>query len=249
MDYKLAQMYERNKNILFEDITKWSPLHILVRKAVSLLSRFLPQREVRPVISERGIEYPIFFQHLDLAPGGSILDFGCVEDLLPLHLCALGYKVTGLDFRPYPFAHANFSFIQADILTWDPEPAKFDAVVSVSTIEHVGLNDYGDPPHPDGDKLTVDKLMTALKPGGRLYITLPAGEACIHRGYRVYDQARIAHLAPKPELVRYFYKPDRYGEWTETTGETIDTLVYDEYNVMAPTQAVAFVIVRKEEAS
>ena len=34
----------------------------------------------------------------------------------------LGYKVTGLDIRDYPFAHPNFEFIRQDILQWDPPP-------------------------------------------------------------------------------------------------------------------------------
>jgi len=89
---------------------------------VAKLSR-LTASPSKAVFSERIIEYPLVFQYLD-KNWGSILDFGCVEDLLPIHLASLGHDVTGLDFRPYPFTHPNLEFVRADILSWEPPEGK-----------------------------------------------------------------------------------------------------------------------------
>ncbi|MBI4832107.1 MAG: DUF268 domain-containing protein [Candidatus Lindowbacteria bacterium] len=45
----------------------------------------------------------------------------------------------------------------------------FDFVISISTIEHVGLGTCGDPHHDDGDSIAINKLKEALKKGGGLY--------------------------------------------------------------------------------
>ena len=119
-------------------------------------------KESSIVFSERSNEYPILFQNIN-PKVKRILDFGCVEDLLPIHLASLGYIVTGIDFRPYPFKHKNFNFINQDILTWDPPVEEFDTVISISTVEHVGLSSYGDPEQINGDKIAIEKLLCSLK--------------------------------------------------------------------------------------
>ncbi|MFQ5583981.1 MAG: class I SAM-dependent methyltransferase, partial [Calditrichia bacterium] len=199
---------------------------------------------VNIVYSERIIEYPILFQYLDIQ-SHRILDFGCVEDLLPVHLASLGYSVTGLDFRPYPFTHKNFNFIQADILSWEPPCEEFDTVISISTIEHVGLSAYGDPVNKDGDKIAVEKLWSSLNVGGKLIITVPAGKPCIERGMKIYNEEKIRKLIPNIETIRFFYKKRRISDWVETTSEVISELVYEDYYALTPAQGVAFIVAKK----
>ena len=155
-------MYLRNKNVFLENVDDAVPVRVL-RLFVRLFSSIFA-RDPRIVFSERIVEYPLLFQHLNPS-SRRILDFGCVEDLLPIHLASLDYHVTGIDFRQYPFTHKNFNFIQADILSWDPPEEEFDTVISISTIEHVGLSSYGDPVCPDGDRITIEKLWKSLRKG------------------------------------------------------------------------------------
>jgi SAM-dependent methyltransferase len=244
MRYDEIEMYRRNKNIAFDGIEQWW-MHRLCRKSLRLAARWLGRPAV-PVLSERLVEYPLLFQYLDLEPAGShLLDFGCVEDLLPLHLCGLGYRVTGLDFRPYPFRHRRFEFIQADILDWAPPSNAFDAAIAMSTVEHVGLGAYGDPRTADGDKVAVEKLLDATRPGGRLFLTVPAGRSTTTATMRVYDSDRLNALVPGAEVIRFFAKPGRHGEWSEIEPEAIDGLVYDTYDAISAAQGVAFAVVRK----
>ena len=118
MLYNEIQMYERNKNILFEDVENpfWVKIAGKICKKITTYKRGSTLKQPKVVFSERVVEYPLLFQYISSDPNLRLLDFGCVEDLLPIHLASLGYKVTGLDYRPYPFKHSNFEFIQADIL-------------------------------------------------------------------------------------------------------------------------------------
>lgn len=197
------------------------------------------------VVSERVLEYPLLFHALDAPPGARILDFGCVGGLFSLHLACLGYAVTGLDFRTYPFRHKNLTFVKGDILSWQPPRDRYDAAVSVSTIEHVGLGAYGDPRNSDGDKVAIDKLLASIRPGGRLYFTVPAGKPREIWHERVYDLERVEAIVPSLESVRFFYKPSRHGEWKETTAHVIAGLEWEDYTASRASQGLAFVTVRK----
>jgi SAM-dependent methyltransferase len=243
MNYDSIEMYRRNKNLVVDGIEGWW-LHRLCRKTLRVGARMLG-REARPAFTDRLVEYPLIFQHLPGPASRRVLDFGCVEDLLPMHLCALGYRVTGLDFRPYPFRHPNFEFIQADILSWQPPEGTFDVAVSTSTIEHVGLSAYGDPAEPEGDRIALSKLLAAVRPGGRVLFTVPAGKARTIPLLRIYDAERLRALAPNPILVRWFAKMSRYGDWREVGQDDIAGLEYEDDKATGAVQGVAFVIVER----
>lgn len=229
------------------ELAEPSAFRKFITNAIGFFYKRLRKQDVQEaVFSERLVEYPLLFNYLSLKPGQEILDFGCVESLLPMQLCSFGVKVTGMDFRPYPFQHENFSFIQGDILQWEPPENRFDAVISISVIEHVGLSGYGDPEQNEGDRVAVRKLITALKPGGRLYFTVPVGRVrTVGRYYRVYDNRALHELVPEMELVRVFGKEQRYAGWREMTLDQISSLDYDNYEEMAPVQGVAFIVAVK----
>lgn len=245
MNYNEIEMYRRNKNVVFDAIEDWW-INRICRKSLRVAAQLL-RRGGEPAFTERLVEYPLLFHHLDLDPRDShLLDFGSVEDLLPMHLCALGYRVTGLDFRPYPFRHERFDFIQADVLEWQPPEGRFDAAISMSTVEHVGLGAYGDPAARDGDKIAVERLLASVRAGGRLLLTVPAGRQTTTPTVRIYDAARLHELVPDPECVRFFAKSSRHGQWNEVGPETIADLVWEDYEAIGAAQGVAFVAARKQ---
>ncbi|MEA2067219.1 MAG: DUF268 domain-containing protein [Thermotogota bacterium] len=238
-----VELYSRNKNIIFEAENQRRISTKLVAKIVAKLSR-LSVSPSRVVFSERLVEYPLIFQYLD-RNCKSILDFGPVEDLMPIHLASLGYEVTGLDLRPYPFTHPNFMFIQTDILGWDPPREEYDCAISVSTIEHVGLGGYGDPTSSKGDKIAVQKLLASLKSGGKLIVTVPFGKFAVERNMRIYNYEKLCELIPNINVARFFFKPNRYGSWTETSWSEINNLEYEDYYKNTPVQGVALVVTKK----
>ena len=71
----------------------------------------------KALLNERIIEIPFAIDVLAGMPKEiSVLDLGCMESVLPLFLAGLGFKVTGFDFRQYPYRVPNFKFVQGSIL-------------------------------------------------------------------------------------------------------------------------------------
>src|SRR5207245_3446009 len=56
------------------------------------------------VVVERVVEIPFVLQHLPPVAHARILDFGCTEAALPIHLARLRHPVPGADLTPYPYA-------------------------------------------------------------------------------------------------------------------------------------------------
>jgi len=197
------------------------------------------------VVSEQVVEGPLVLQHLR-ATDRQVLDFGGYESVLPLQLASLGHEVTVLDQRRYPLTHPNLTVRAADL--YDPglrfdEP--FDSIISVSTIEHLGLGRYGDVTREDGDRAGVDRLWSFLRPGGRLLASVPAGKPAAQRGYRVYNEARLYDVFPRITEIRWFRKEHRSGAWLPSNAGAVAELVYGEPHGQLPVEAVAFVICEK----
>ena len=145
--------------------------------------------------NERVVEVPYVVRALaGVESDASILDVGAAESTLAVSLASLGYRVTALDIRPYPFTHPSLRTVRAPIQDWD-ESEVFDAVVCLSTIEHVGLGAYGEPPAPNGSDLAAMRRMRELtKPGGLLLLTTPVGRASVDEFQRTYDHAGFEAL-------------------------------------------------------
>lgn len=59
-----------------------------------------------------------------------------------------------------------------DIVTWDTD-ARFDAIVAISTLEHVRFDEPDKDPH--GAVAALANMRRLLRPGGRLLVTVPLG--------------------------------------------------------------------------
>lgn len=62
--------------------------------------------------------------------------------------------------------------VNVDIVDFT-SPDKFDSVVSISTIEHVGWDEW--PRSETKSSVALSRLVSLLKPGGRMFITAPTG--------------------------------------------------------------------------
>lgn len=63
--------------------------------------------------------------------------------------------------------------INQDVVDYDGAGRKFDLILSVSTLEHVGFDEL--PRDPDKVIAAVERLRSLLVPGGLLWATLPVG--------------------------------------------------------------------------
>jgi len=147
--------------------------------------------------NERIVELPYVYRTLGRAqPGASVLDVGAAESTLAFSLASLGYDVTAVDLHPYPHVHPQQRAVQANILEWESDE-RFDVVLCISTLEHIGLGAYGDEPSNAGveaDEAAVERLYALTRPGGILVLTVPFGAASSDQTQRAYDRAGLERL-------------------------------------------------------
>ncbi|MCX5707834.1 MAG: class I SAM-dependent methyltransferase [Candidatus Omnitrophica bacterium] len=184
-------------------------------------------------INERVVEIPFAIKHLSVLPVAvSILDIGCVESPMPLMGAGLGFRVTGYDFREYPYVHPNLTFKQGDICTMPFPDETFDAMVCLSTIEHLGIGFYKDPKMIEGaDIRGVKEALRVLKYGGRLILSAPVGKKQMTKYQRVYDIASFNKLFQGNSILEqkffvnsrpYEDSPNWWGEVNAGDVESID---------------------------
>jgi 2-polyprenyl-3-methyl-5-hydroxy-6-metoxy-1,4-benzoquinol methylase len=159
---------------------------------------------------QRPAEYAWILQQLSLLSRGSnVLDVGCSESVLSHVLVMRGFKVTGLDLRDYPFRTRQMSFVKRNIADTGFADDYFDGIVVVSTIEHVGLDVYGQHVLDSAlDVKAMSELTRILKPGGIVLVTTPfvgKAETRITRTERQYGFSRLEKLIGDLSVVREDY--------------------------------------------
>ena len=234
-----------NKNLILLP-NKRTFIQKLLNRIYSFLQKKLSMVPGKLVVSEQIVENSLVLRNIRESDK-RVLDFGGFESALPLQLSALGYEVTVLDQRYYPFSHNNLKVLSSDIFAdkLDIEE-KFDVIISISTIEHLGLSAYGKSHYDeDADMRGAEILWNLLKPGGRFMVSVPAGKFSIQRGYRVYDEARIEKVFPHVTQIKWYKKEGREGTWSQVVKDGIRDLVYEEPYSRMPVEAIAFIICDK----
>jgi len=161
----------------------------------ALLVAYKPKGVELRWVNERIVEVPYAFRALSgLEPGATVLDVGSTESSVSLSLATLGYEVTAVDPRPNPLSHERLHVVAARIEEWEHE-AEFDAVVCLSTIEHVGTAAYGQPASDERlDLRAMARIRALTRPGGLLVLTTAVGTPSISESGRVYDREGLDEL-------------------------------------------------------
>ncbi len=179
--------------------------HPLARALVGWLPYAAKKPFLRLRVTERIVEYPFVLRQLDLPLGSTILDLGATGSALALQLANFGYRVIATDVRPYPFTHPKLEFREGNFLQNSLPPESVDAVLAISTLEHMGIPYYGGPSVADGDLLASQEIWRLLKPGGYFLLTVPYGKAAQTSHQRVYDHARLGKLLERFQLQELNY--------------------------------------------
>jgi hypothetical protein len=85
-------------------------------------------------------------------------------------------------------------FHQQNIIGNTLPRAYFDAVLCISTLEHIGLACFGQKPFRWGDRLALSEIRALLKRDGYAIVTVPAGQSKITTWYRQYSPADLEAL-------------------------------------------------------
>jgi len=113
--------------------------------------------------SERAVEVPIVWRAVQSHQSSQILEVGNVLS----HYFDVNHVVVD-KFEKGP------TVLNQDILDYSPR-TKFDLVVSISTIEHIGWSTKHGPRNPPMALRALDKMFSLLRPGGELWFTIPLG--------------------------------------------------------------------------
>jgi len=156
-------------------------------------------------LDERVVEYPWVFSRLKESER-TILDAGSSlnhTDILSfpfwqgrsLTISTLAYEgIPRSDFRP--------TYVYEDMRHMSFSDATFDAVICISSLEHVGMDntflytpDSGRNEHDPGAFITaVKELRRVLKNGGTLYLTMPYGRHEDHHWFQVFDAGMVSRI-------------------------------------------------------
>ncbi|HZS94091.1 MAG TPA: DUF268 domain-containing protein [Chloroflexota bacterium] len=125
---------------------------------------------------------------------GLILDVGsCDADYLT-EVGRPGRYVHRLDPRDCSGDGKPGLFYHSSLIGNALPASSYDAVLVLSTLEHIGLPCYGQMPFIQGDVLALTEIRRLLKPGGTAIVTVPAGRSKITNWYRQYSPADLRRL-------------------------------------------------------
>jgi hypothetical protein len=156
--------------------------------------------------NERAVEIPIVWAEVRGCRGGRVLEVGNVLS----HYFAVDHEV--IDKFERGSAVRN-----EDVATFR-SPHRYDLIVSISTLEHVGWDE--EPRDPGKIPRAVANLRDHLAPGGRLVATLALGYN------RVLDGLVAAGALPFSRC--HFLKREGLTTWTEADWPAVAGSVYGE---------------------
>jgi hypothetical protein len=176
-----------------------------------------------PILTESKIESGTakgHYFHQDLVVARSILkdkpvrhiDVGSRVDGFVAHV-AVFREIEVIDIRDLDVHVQNITFLQADLMKKLPENliSSCDSLSCLHAIEHFGLGRYGDPIDFIGHEKAIANLEAMLKPGGRLYLSVPIGPQRLEfNAHRVFAVETILDLlGERFDINRFSYVDDK----------------------------------------
>jgi SAM-dependent methyltransferase len=191
-------------------------------------------------IDERVVEYAWVFSRLFNV--GKMLDAGSTfnHDFLLRRPPLRGADLTIMTLAPEKrcYWHEGFSYVFGDLRNTMFADRVFDTIASISTIEHIGLNNTmlytGDPNDTESDEEgfvpAVKEFRRILKPGGKCFISVPFGRRDNLGWYQVFDLAMVEKIVsafePTSHEIDYFgYSRDGWSR--QSAAALVDATVYD----------------------
>jgi SAM-dependent methyltransferase len=194
-------------------------------------------------LDERVVEYPWFFSRVTNI--GRMLDAGSTfnYDFLLQNGPLKGTDLTIMTLAPESrcYWYGCYSYVFGDLRKTFFADATFDTIASISTIEHIGLDNAmlytGDPADVESDENgyieAVREFRRVLKPNGTCLISVPFGKRDNLGWYQVFDRAMIERVvaAFQPQSHRIDYFGYTIDGWSRGTAEALaHSTVYDKHS-------------------
>lgn len=120
-------------------------------------------------------------------------DIGSRLDGFITHLLASGLEVTMIDIRKFPEKVEGLHTIVDDATSLRQIPDdSIESLSALCSLEHFGLGRYGDTIDPEACFKCFANIQRKLKPGGKLYISLPIGKERLEfNAHRVFYPSTV----------------------------------------------------------
>lgn len=169
-------------------------------------------------LDERVVEYPWFLSRINeqtskILDAGSILNYSYI--LSHNKLSSKNITIITLEPEGNCYWQKRVSYIYGDLRELDFKDNCFDEVVSLSTIEHIGMDNsiYSDNEAFQEKKnldflKAVSEFKRVTKPGGKVYISVPYGKYTDFGWYQQFNKEKIDRLitafAPSKLIETYY---------------------------------------------
>ncbi|WP_338690977.1 methyltransferase domain-containing protein [Bradyrhizobium sp. 26S5] len=198
-------------------------------------------------IDERVVEYPWLFDRLRrdgvrlgrMLDAGSTLNHDYILGRDPLRNADLTIMTLAPEKRCYWYE--GYSYVFGDFRKTRFEDGAFDTIVSISTLEHVGLDNTmlytNDPAKSETNKHGFADAMREFRriiaPGGRCLITVPYGRYENFNWFQVFDRGMIQTLidafAPSSFELEFFGY-EKTGWRRATEAEVANATAFDPHS-------------------
>jgi len=175
-----------------------------------------------------------------------VLDVGCGFGRFDEKCAKNGIDITGID--PYDRTDKpSFRYINDDFLTWNPEGEEvFDVIISLSAIEHFGMNTYENKVIDDeAPRKALEKMVTMARK--RVIITIPVGGDGDSHWFRCFDEERLDELLSGFNIVeKIFVACDKdWKKWSAVSPQKAFASHWLKSKI--PSALVCFVIEKEED--
>jgi SAM-dependent methyltransferase len=122
--------------------------------------------------------------HVDV--GSSVVMLGVLSAQVP---------VVFVDYRPLRARAVGLAAVAGTATRLPFADAALETISSLHVIEHIGLGRYGDPLDPRGSQIAATELARVVRPGGRLFLSVPVGRQRVcFNAHRVFAADTIVAM-------------------------------------------------------